>query len=235
MKRVFSVMLTLLVLNGSLFADESQKMESLLKKMVEVYGGKTALADAQNYIQHWRVVRAADKREGQEIRRVTLPSRLYVNLRYPDKSETRVLEGGVGIKIFGDHSKKQVFGPMLDAMKAQLMRLYTPLNLVQNSNNLHMSVKSSYYMLTLKKDGVESDYYVNPKNYHIEKTVGKLKMGNTVMEFVTLYKDFKRVGDILLPTTEIKYAGGVNTATNTLIKTKIVHLKKVDDHRYERI
>ncbi len=235
MFRFLLVTLLTLSLTDLLLAGKLESKEEILKKMVEAYGGETALSNTQSYIQHWRVVRASDKKEGKETRRVTLPTRLYVDLKYPDKEETRVLEDSVGIKIFGKHSKKQVFGPMLDAMKAQLLRLYTPLTLKENHEKIKLSQNGSYYILTLDKDGVESDYYVNQKNYHIEKTVGKLKMGNSVMEFVTLYKDFKRVGDTLLPTTEIKYAGGVNTATNTLIDTKIVHLKKVDDHRYERI
>ncbi|MCF6201822.1 MAG: DUF4292 domain-containing protein [Hydrogenimonas sp.] len=235
MIRFLITVIAALSLTSALQASESVNKANLLNKMVEAYGGEKALSDAKSYIQNWKVVRAADKKEGSERRRVTLPERLYVDLRYPDKEEIRALEGNVGVKIFDRHSKKQVFGPMLDAMKAQLMRLYTPLNLKESIESLKVASKDGFYVIYLLKNGVECDYYVNPKNYHIEKTVGRLKMGNTTMEFVTLYDDFKRVGGVLFPGKEVKYAGGVNTATNTLIKSKIVHIRRVGEHKYESI
>jgi len=121
-----------ILLGANLYA-ESLK-ERLLDKMVDVYGGSEALSKAASYIQRWRVVRAADGVEGSDYRRVTLPNRLYIELSYPDRSETRILEGESGIKVFNGHDKREVNGPMLDAMKAQLMRLYTPLQLKEFSN-----------------------------------------------------------------------------------------------------
>ncbi|WP_457594000.1 hypothetical protein [Hydrogenimonas sp.] len=235
MIRLFTSISLALLLVSSLHAEKVAEKDALLLNMIQAYGGKTALEQASSYIQHWRVLRAADGTEGKETRRVTLPKRLYVDLRYPDKEEIRVLEGTVGIKIFGKHAKKQVFGPMLDAMKLQLLRVYNPLQLKKVSDRIEMTREKEGYILKFVKNGVECDYYVNPKNYHIEKTVGKLKMGPNTMEFVTLYKDFVKQNTVLMPGTEVKYAGGVNTATNRLIDTEFVRLKKVSKHRYERI
>ncbi|WP_456402728.1 hypothetical protein [Hydrogenimonas sp.] len=230
----FFTLLLPLLFAGSLLAETLEK-GVLLEKMVEAYGGQKALAHATSYTQHWRVVRAADGVEGTDTRRVTLPNRLYIDLRYPDRSETRILEGEVGIKVYNGHDKRQVQGPMLDAMKVQLMRLYTPLELQKVSERLTVGQRDGYYILSLAKEGVACDYYVNPNNFHIEKTVGKLQMGGSQMAFVTLYKAFSPVDGVLMPHTEVKYAGNVNTATNYLTDTTFIHLKRVGKHRYEQI
>jgi len=222
-----------ILLGANLYA-ESLK-ERLLDKMVDVYGGSEALSKAASYIQRWRVVRAADGVEGSDYRRVTLPNRLYIELSYPDRSETRILEGESGIKVFNGHDKREVNGPMLDAMKAQLMRLYTPLQLKEFSNYIKVEQKEGEYTLHLTRGGVECEYHVDPENYHIVKTVGKLKMGARTMQFVTLYKEFSKTDGVLMPHTEIKYAGSVNTATNRLLSTRFVKIKKVGTHRYEEI
>ncbi len=222
-----------LLLGANLYAEPSK--DKILDRMVEVYGGSEALLKAASYIQRWRVVRAADEVEGSDNRRVTLPDRLYIELSYPDRGETRILEGEIGIKVFNGHDKRQVSGPMLDAMKAQLMRLYTPLQLKEFSSDIKVERKDGDYILLLAKEGVECDYYVDSKNFHIVKTVGKLKMGPQIMQFVTLYKDFSKTDGVLMPHTEIKYAGNVNTATNYLLSTRFVKIKKVGRHRYERL
>ncbi len=219
---------------NSLFAETVEK-NVILKNMIEVYGGSSALSHASSYIQHWKVMRSTDGIEGKDTRRITLPDRLYVHLEYPDKKESRILEGETGIKIFNGNNKRQAFGPVLDAMKVQLMRLYNPLVLFQFSNDLKISRKDSDYILTLSRNGVECDYYVNTRNFHIEKTVGKLKMYGNTMKFITLYKEFVKKEGVLMPAMEIKFAGKVKTAVNRLIDTKFIHLEKVGKHRYERI
>ncbi len=234
-KLLASLSMAILLATSLSGAERGAEKERVLNSMVEAYGGKEALSRASGYIQHWRVSRAADGVEGRETRRVTLPERLYVDLKYPDKEETRVLEGEVGIKIFDKRAKKQVFGPMLDAMKLQLLRVYNPLILKSLSDKIEMRRDKSGYILKLAVKGVECDYYVDPKSFHIEKTVGKLKMGETDMEFVTIYKDFITFKSVLMPGREIKYAGGVETAVNRLLDTELVRLKKVSEHRYERI
>ncbi|WP_200763869.1 hypothetical protein [Nitrosophilus alvini] len=230
----FSILLIPVLFSLSLFAQNLDK-EKLLENMIKEYGGKQALQNAVSYIQHWKVTRASDKTIGADTRRVTLPKRLYIDITYPDKSETRILEGTIGIKVFNKRVKKQARGPMLDAMKVQLMRLYNPLVLKKFADVLKIRSDDKYYILTLSRNGVECDYYVNPQNYHIEKTVGKLKMGPGKMEFLTIYKDFSKESGVLMPHTEIKYAGSVNTATMKLIDTKFVRMKKVSTHRYESI
>ncbi len=233
MRALFLAICCSLLLGANLYAEPSK--DKILDRMVEVYGGSEALMKSVSYIQKWRVVRTADGVEGSDKRRVTLPNRLYIELSYPDRSETRILEGNIGIKVYNGGDKRQVSGPMLDAMKAQLMRLYTPLQLKEFSGEIKVAEKGGEYILALVKNGVECDYYVDPKNFHIVKTVGKLKMGPQIMQFVTLYKDFSKVDGVLMPHTEIKYAGNVNTAINHLLSTRFVKIKKVGKHRYERV
>jgi len=127
------------MLLGTYMSAGELNKDSILSKMVDAYGGSEALSNAVSYTQHWRVVRGTDGVEGTDTRRVTLPDRLYVKLSYPDRSETRILEGSVGIKVFNNRDKRQVSGPMLDAMKVQLMRLYTPLQLKKFENDIYLS------------------------------------------------------------------------------------------------
>lgn len=193
--------------------------DEILNKMINVYGGEKNIIKMSSYEQVWLVEAKAGNRNGSDHRRVSLPSSLRTELTYPDKKETRTLVEGHGTKEFGN-KKVVASGPMLDAMKLQLMRLYNPLVLKNRAQNIEFSSDDTNYIFILKEGNIETKYFVSKREYLIEKVIGKLSFGAKSMGFVTLYKNYEKKEGVMMPTTEVKYAGDVNTAVMKLQSVK---------------
>ena len=196
--------------------------DEILNKMINVYGGEKNITKMNSYEQVWLIEAKTGNSNGTDHRKVSLPSSLSTELTYPDKKESRTLINGYGVKEFGD-KKVVASGPMLDAMKLQLMRLYNPLILKNRAQNIEAASDDANYILTLKEGGLETKYFVSKRDYLIEKVVGKLSFGAQSMEFVTLYKNYEKQNGVMMPTTEVKYAGEVNTAVMKLQALKAIN------------
>lgn len=214
------LLLTLLSVMSALFAAQFESAQ-LLNQMVERYGGATALEKLNTpYRQYWNLVAMTRNEKGTDQRTIDLPRMLTVELTYPSKSEKRILDGDSGEKIFDKTRHEVAHGPGLMAMKLQRMRLYNPLLLQRRATKIEMAEDGdAYYRLSLREDDLVSDYYVNRQTLLIDKVVGTLQINGISMSFLTEYKDYKEVEGVMLPHTEIKYAGNVNTAVLTLRET----------------
>lgn len=192
---------------------------AIITKMIEVYGEEKNLAQLNNYEQTWHIETKTSDTNGTDKRTVHLPTSLKTELIYPHKTEIRTLENGIGSKQFGS-TTVQAQGPMLDAMKAQLMRLFHPLILKDNITRINVSETPEHYILAFAADSVTAEYYVSKQSYLIDKVIGRLQMGSQTMEFLTLYEDYKLLNGVMIPYTEVKYAGSVNTAVMRLSEMK---------------
>lgn len=195
------------------------KSEVIIDKMIEVYGGDKNLKQLNDYEQIWNIETKTTDTNGTDKRTVHLPIFLKTELVYPQKSEIRTLINDYGTKQFGEE-KIQAKGPMLDAMKLQLMRIFHPLLLKEKIRSITVSETPQHYLLALQADSLTAEYFVSKKSYLIEKVIGRLQMGSQNMEFLTLYEDYKSLNGVMLPHTEIKYAGSVNTAIMRLEEMK---------------
>ncbi|MCK9372636.1 MAG: hypothetical protein M0P91_05520 [Sulfuricurvum sp.] len=195
--------------------------KTIIAKMIKGYGGEKNLRQLNDYEQIWHIETKTTDSNGTDKRAVHLPFFLKTELIYPNKTETRTLINDYGTKQFGEE-KMEVRGAMLDAMKLQLIRLFHPLVLKEKMKSLSLSEVPEYYVLTLHADHLSADYFVSKKSYLIEKVVGHLQMGEQNMEFVTLYEEYKPINGVMLPHTETKYAGNVNTAVMRLKEMKFI-------------
>ncbi len=215
-----SLMTLLLSLNLSA---NTLSADKILEQMVSNYGGAEALKKLNNpYQQIWHLNAVARKTQGNDLRNIALPEKLQVKLTYPDSSETRILFGNQGLKIYNDTKQVKAEGPMLDAMRLQRMRLYNPLMLQERAANITLSEKNGRYCLRLNEYGLVTDYHVNKETHLIETVVGTLKMGGMTMQFRTKYNDYRMEEGVMLAHQEIKYAGNVNTAVLTLLATRFI-------------
>lgn len=187
--------------------------------MIEQYGGEKNLARLNNYEQTWHIETKTTDTNGTDKRTVRLPTFLKTELIYPHKTEIRTLENGTGTKQFGS-ATIQAQGAMLDAMKVQLMRLFHPLIFKDNITQISVSEAPEHYILAFAANSVTAEYYVSKQSHLIEKVIGRLQMGSQAMEFLTLYEDYKLLNGVMIPYTEIKYAGNVNTAVMRLKEMK---------------
>lgn len=223
MNMSIKLLLSMILLSVSAYAKEPN-VKTVLDSMVKAYGGVENLKQLNDYEQVWKIDAKMSKSIGRDNRKVKMPDYLFTELTYPHKTEVRELKGNSGTKQFGQKVVKAQ-GPMLDAMKAQLMRLFHPLELKNRIKNMQLLPDNEYYKLSLLLNGVTAEYFVSKKTYFIEKVIGRLVMGRQSMEFLTYYKSYKEVNGVMMPHHEIKYAGSVNTADMFLQKTKFMKPK----------
>ncbi len=207
----------------------TQEASTVIDKMIQAYGGEKNLKQLNAYEQVWHIETKTSKKNGTDYRKVALPDFLRTELVYPDKNEIRVIIKDYGTKQYGN-KKFQAQGPMLDAMKLQLMRLYSPLTLKKKLKNITLEDEKDHYVLTISKGSISAKYFVSKKTFFIDKVVGNLKINGNGMAFLTIYKDYKAQHGVMFPHTEVKYAGGINTAVMSLKEMRFVRAPKVRHH-----
>ncbi|QOY53302.1 hypothetical protein [Candidatus Sulfurimonas baltica] len=218
MTTIIKIFLTIAIFSLTLNAKEISS-EAVIENMIKAYGGERNLEKLSSYEQVWGIQRQTDGVKGTDYRKITLPHYLKTELIYPEKTEIRVVIKDRGTKEFSGR-KVQAKGPMLDAMKLQLMRLFSPLTLRERIKDIKLFIEKEHFLLALKNNSITAKYYISKKSFLVEKTIGELKMGSNSMEFLTIYEDYKSVKGVMMPHKEIKYAGSVNTAVMTLKETK---------------
>jgi len=214
--RLASLLLGLAIL-APVTAKDGQ-LDDVLDQMIHAYGGETNLRKLDQVIQEWSMVALMGNRHGRDRRSIHLPDQLRVELTYPEKKETRVLNGEAGYLLFKGREPAPAKVAQRDAMRLQLMRLYSPLALRERMEDIKLTEEGPYLYLTLLENGLRVDYVVNRENWRIEKVVGTLSVNGQDMNFLTEYSEFSVVEGVLMHHRENKYAGSVNTAILSLRK-----------------
>ena len=191
---------------------EEVGLEPLLEQIIVAYGGEENLRKLNSHIQQWDVVALTRGSHGTDTRQVRVPDQLKVELSYPDRKETRVVNGEVGYYTYHRAPPRMASQPQKDAMRLQLMRLYSPLVLRDKLGSLSLETQGEFRVITLFEQGVRADYFVNSATSRIEKVVGSLAMNGIEMQFRTEYSNFAFREGVLVHLKENKFAGGVNTA-----------------------
>ena len=187
-------------------------LATVLHQLIRSYGGEDNIRKLDSVVQEWRFVALSSKRHGIDVRNIRMPQQLRVELTYPDKQETRILDGHESYVIFDDGPAGTAEQHQRDAMQLQLMRLYSPLTLRDKIDSLSLILEGRNCALSLMENGLRADYLVNMDTWRIEKVVGTLTVNGTEMRFRTDYSDFEFVDGVLVHRKESKFAGGVHTA-----------------------
>jgi hypothetical protein len=206
------IYLLILALLSPAAGAEPLDRDAVLEKLVQSYGGEQNLHKLDRVVQEWDFVALMGNRHGKDVRSVRVPGQLRVELTYPDKKETRVLNQADSHVIFDDRPAAIAAAAQRDAMRLQLMRLYSPLHLRDRRESVSLTLDGEYCALSLQEGGLRSDYLVDMDNWRIEKVVGTLTVNGGEMRFLTEYSDFALVDGVLVHQKENKFAGNVNTA-----------------------
>jgi hypothetical protein len=190
----------------------SLDMNAVLERLIESYGGEENLRKLDSQVQQWDVVALTSKRHGSDVRAIQAPDKLRVQLTYPDRQEVRIVNGDESYVSFGGEPDKKVGHPQSDAIRLQMMRLYSPLMLKAKFDALSMEDDGDDYVLTLFEHGVRVDYFVETESWRIERVVGSMAIKGQEFSFVTEYSNFAFREGVLVHQMENKYAGSVNTA-----------------------
>ena len=208
--------MTILIRSFFLVVLMTLSTETVLEELVAAYGGEENLRQLDNVVQEWDMVTLMSKSHGKDVRHVRIPGVLEVELTYPQKVERRMLTGDSGRVSFNGGDSFPATDAQRDAMRLQLMRLYSPLVLKDRIDDITLTTEGGLCALTLVEHGVRADYLVNTDTWRIEKVAGTLNMGGGNMRFLTEYSDFEFVEGVLVHRKENKYAGNVNTAVRSL-------------------
>ena len=209
---------------------QASEVQTVLDQLVETYGGEENLRKMNSMVQEWDLVTVMGKRPGTDVRSIRAPDQLRVDLTYPHKTETRILNGNTAHAIFNGAEPQLVTGIQADAMRLQLMRLYSPLMLRNRMDAVHLTEQGGLLALSLIEHGVHVHYLINKENWHIEKVAGTLMMNGKEIQFLTEYSNFKMVEGVLIHHSENKFASGMNTARLTL--RKMSFNDAMDDNRF---
>jgi hypothetical protein len=231
-----SIRLNLVVLGIVVLAPVGACAEPIadaLEQMIEAYGGEENVRKLDSMVQEWDLLALTRNQQGSDKRSVRLPEQLKVELTYPDKQETRVLNGDSGYAIFDDRAPTAASAMQTGAMRLQLMRLYSPLTLRDKHDALELSNSDGYVVLTLREHGLQTDYVVSADTWHIVKVMGKLSVNGAAMRFVTEYSDHAMVDGVLVHRRENKWVGSMNTA---VLRLKNIEVDaEFDDEEFEPV
>jgi len=229
--RLISIVLALMMTAPA--SGQSDALSEALERMIAAYGGAENLQKLDSMVQEWDLLALTRNQQGSDKRSVRLPEQLKVELTYPDKQETRVLNGDSGYAIFDDRAPSAASAMQTSAMRLQLMRLYSPLTLLDKRDALELSNSDGYVILTLREHGLQSDYVVSTDTWHIAKVMGKLSVNGVAMRFVTEYSDYSMVDGVLVHHRENKWVGSMNTAVLRL--QHITVDAEFDDDEFEPV
>ena len=117
----------------------AEPVADALEQMIEAYGGEENVRKLDSMVQEWDLLALTRNQQGTDKRSIHLPAQLKVELTYPDKQETRVLNGDTGYAVFGDREPAAASAMQTSAMRLQLMRFYSPLTLRDRIEALELS------------------------------------------------------------------------------------------------
>ena len=196
---------------------------ALINKLVAEYGGKKRVAAARVLRQKGRV---ATETRGTAVlgRAFERPDRLRVELKYPDNTEVRVLDGASAFR-----GGQPVGGPMRDAMLLQAARLDLPALLDEARGRVGDLGEQQRGGLTLRAllvplgGGLEITVFVDERSGRILRSEGSVPAGAMGrLDFWTNYSDFRRVKGMLFPFAEENFASGTRTGRTQLETIEIV-------------
>jgi len=192
----------------------------VIDRLVMTYGGETNLKKLNAVHQLWKMQIVASDTEGKDYRKILLPHHLLVELTYPSRTEKRLISKDSGYRSRDGSRFRPANQLQRDAMRLQLMRLYSPLILRQSIANLEFSDDQHFCVLSMIIPGLRVDYLVNKETWRIEKVAGTMEVNGNEMQFLTEYADFRMVEGVLVHHQENKYVGEINTARLNLLEIK---------------
>jgi hypothetical protein len=199
----------------------AEPLADALENMIAAYGGEKNVRKLDRMVQEWDLLALMRNKQGTDKRSINLPRQLKVELTYPDKQETRVLDGDAGYAVFNDRDPAAATDMQRKAMQLQLMRFYSPLTLRERIDAIELSETDTHLTLTLRDAGLQADYVVDTETWYIVKVVGTLAVNGATMQFVTEYSEFAMVDGVAIHHRENKFVGSTNTA---VLKLKRVEL-----------
>jgi hypothetical protein len=230
--RTLGALLLSLVFVSSATAEDSlttmpPDLRPLIDRVVLAYGGRAALEGVHAYRMEGRVVAVQQKREGPTSRLFQRPGRLRVEVRYPERPETRIVSGERGWRGLGA-DVVDASGTMLDAMILQAARADLPWWLLQHASDARAIDPLDHDGHSLAGIEVPLERGLSLRAY-VDSTSGRIEVSRSRMVqedggemlFQTDYSDFRKVGRVVFAFHEENSASGQPTGTITFGRVRL--------------
>jgi hypothetical protein len=194
-------------------AAEIEPLDELLVKVTTAYGGETAREGTKGVRQTGVTYSSMRRQEGRIIRTYQAPDRLRIEILYPETEELRILNGPHAWK------REQPMGkPFRDALMLQAVRMGLPWSLLQGRAQLRdlgmqaIDAGQPLRMLELPLGAnLAIKVGIDPESGLIMRSVGTMTGSMGVMEFGTVYEDFRTQDGRRYAGVEHHYAAGQAT------------------------
>jgi hypothetical protein len=201
----------------------AEDLPALVRRCVEAYGGKAAIARSARSRQEGTVTSLLHPGEkGRMGRAYERPRRLRVEVAYPrGGGEVRVLAGTRGWR-----DGEEVSGPRLAAMLLQAARMDLPALLssaganVVAAGTLELGGKKLRVLAIEPAPGLVVEAAIDPATGRILRSRGASRDPAAPIEFVTTYSDFRTVAGVLVAMREENWANGRSTGETVLEKVE---------------
>lgn len=213
MKRWTGLSILLIVLASFMPAASAMEINALLDKVALAYGVNTLAGGLKGIRQTGRTFSFMRQEEGPILRAYQHPDRLRIEIRYPGSEEVRVLHGAHAWKQ-GEPAPESFYG----AMVLQAARMALPWSLLKDRSQLRelgtIRLDDGRTLQVLEQPlgiGLVMRISIDPDSGRIIRTAGRLTGSMGIMEFETVYEDFRVQDGLLYAATEHHFA--MNQAT----------------------
>ncbi len=196
---------------------------ALVRRCVEAYGGKAALAKTAHIRQEGSVTSLLHPGEqGRMGRAYERPGHLRVEIAYPGGGgEVRVLAGGHGWRDGEEASGPRLAAMILQAARVDLLALLSsPQSKPMAAGTFRLAGKTLRVLAIEPAPGLVVEAAIDPATGRILRSRGASRDPAAPIEFVTTYSGFVRVDGVLVAMREQNWANGQSTGETVLEKVE---------------
>lgn len=205
-------------------AAETQRITSVIEKVINAYGGKEIIEGIQCMHIKGKTEAFMLQDSGSYELYFKRGKKLRVETRYGRSSELRILNGDRGYRSTNTMPVEEVFGARYFAMVYHFKHLDLLHDLVKGTYQIQSMGKSSLGGSDVEvfhlndKDGAIMDIYIDERQFLILKVTGYFKERDKGIDLSAEFSDFRKVDGSLFPFRITNYAGGLKIAQTVIDK-----------------
>ncbi len=191
-------------------AAEGPDVSGLLQKVGEAYGGPEVLAECPGFRARGKILSLVDGMNGAVAISLSLEGAMRVEVRYPNRAETRILSG----KLAWDGGRRRQTPSehsMGSSIRLQFHRLAAPFELVGADPKLfQVDGVSEEGWIRLRRDwpgDLYTIYEIEAETGRIRRTRGVIVSEDGDLEFVSESYDFREVDGLQFPFRTTTWVG----------------------------
>ncbi|MFZ5995866.1 MAG: hypothetical protein ACOYW7_00020 [Nitrospirota bacterium] len=217
---------------GGEMADEAGRVAAVINNVIEAYGGKEAIGNIHTLRARGTITTRMSGKQGVYEVQFKRDRKLFVETRYGDSWERRILNGTRGYRTSDRHALEEVSGPRYLSMLYQYKHLNLLYDLVRGAYQIRPGGRDATYSSLYGNDvekftmadneGAVIETYIDTRTSYIIKVVGYFKAGDKTTSLSAEFSDFKKVDGRVFPFKVTNFAGGLKIA-ETVIETYTIN------------